>query len=1152
MALPHPRVLVAALSLVLLLAALTGANANSPLDDPELDLLLDPVTSTDFATPEDTRLLQDVYENSVSGKSVTQAPQPAVEEPVTPTRGRGGKRRRNRKKKKQEERLAAETEALTTSTTTTTTVAATLTAEVTTGLMERLEVEAASTTVGGPVKEEIVADAPRIAYSRAWVNKSYRAREDFNPRGMEHLYLITNLFLSLVHREREVPKEIESVMAQELAVTSMDQQRTMRVVSELEANWDVLLIHYIGLVALVLVGALVVVIMPLAGLFFACCRCAGRCGAQEPHYDKKRDPCKRATLGTFLAVLVVVILLGLVCSFVTNARMEEGVQSLPKKWSLSVHDTKLFLNNTDNEVQNLLVRNYRELQSVLYNKLDSSGELVKSELARVTKAVAIDNLTAIASSLSVIKKDLWEIKNTTLQLQEQTSNLQSGLEDVARRLLELQQACESLPECRTLINKYADKLTINNDFDRYLETDVLPQLPNVESKIDEVTNLIENDIEIVVKRGKRSFDSIATEIQNKVQSSIPEIKAKILDVGGQLEDRAEKIHHFLQPVDLSEPQEPHSIPQESNTYLRQINSYLRVMQDGINEYAMYRYWGAMGLCILLLVITLCFTLGVVFGCCGRRPDEASSCHKSTGASWLMCGVGLTFLFSAVIMACTTILFVVGSVSEIMVCNPLSDPMHSELFSVTADFYNLEHLYPPGEAPKITEIISMCHKNLSMYTVLSLDKVDNNLAELQDYKNRLNLHEKIAQLKSDIRVNTNVEILSKKAKEQLWELANSSVADKDTWNYYTDILEKKVLTIDLMELAALLNQTADQLPHGHHQVSFKLKNDALFLEGLQRWVTSIGSLTRNLKKTTARLNEHLKFNKTSLREAIVDLISQAEFAQDYLQVNGSQEVTELVERFSKDFLADVDEYVLHVQTAVENDVGRCGPVSTIYNATTSAVCKDIMYPFNGYWASVGWVFFFFLPAMILAVHLASLYRKTEPYPGPLNESEYLYDAYDERNSFPMSNSAYDKKQRRRSREHEGYVSSSYTADQPYSGSRASPPRTEYINTTDWADYPPSGGPPRYTSQPSLSPEYERPPPYYYPGPGPHYYGGPPPGAGPAAGGMQVHPPPPGNPPPGPQGPTNFIHGPAPWNPQQRTINIGGWKISQAYSRDEYDA
>ncbi|XP_069173134.1 prominin-1 isoform X8 [Procambarus clarkii] len=1002
------------------------------------------------------------------------------------------------------------------------------------------------------VLSQLPEPKPRIAYSQAWVNKTYRAKDDFNPRGMEHLYLITNLFLDLVHRDREIPPQLESVVSQELAQPTLDRQQAMRVVSELEANWDVIGMHYIGLVALVALGCLIIVIMPLAGLVFACCRCAGRCGAQEPHYDKKRDPCKRATLGTLLAVLVVVILLGLVCSFVTNARMEDGVQGLPRDLALAVHDTKLFLNNTDNEVQNLLVRNYRELQNVLFNKLDSSGELVKSELARVTKAVAIDNLTAIATSLSVIKKDLWEIKNTTLQLQDQTSNLQSGLGDVAFRLRELQESCESLPDCHEVIIEYADKLRINNDFDRYLETDVLPQLPNVESKLDEVTTLIENDIEIVVKRGKRAFDSIATEIQNKVQSSIPDIKEKILDAGGQLEDEAERIHRRLQPTYLGQSQESDSYPRESNVYLKEVNKYLRIMQDGINEYAMYRYWGFMGLCILLLVITLCFTLGVVFGCCGRRPDEASSCHKATGASWLMCGVGLTFLFSAVIMACTTALFIVGSASEILVCNPLGDPMHSEVFSVVAERYNLNNYYPPGEAPRITEIISKCHRNQSLYAVLSLDHIDSILVKLQDYKKRLNLDEKIDQLMLEIRVDTDVEILSRDAKEQLWELANSSVADKDTWDYYTDILEKKVLTIDLMELAALLNQTADKLPNGYTQVSFKLKNDALFLEGLQRWVTSIGSLTKNLKKTTARLNENLKFNKTSLREAIGDLISQAEFAQYYLRVNGSREVTELVARFSEDFLADVDEYVSHVEMAVENDVGRCGPVSTIYNATTSAVCKDIMYPFNGFWASVGWVFFFFLPAMILAVQLSSLYRKTEPYPGPLNESqESMYDAYAERDNIPLT-TAYDKKQRRRSRDHEGYVSSSYTADQPFTGSRASPPHTEYINTTDWADYPPSGGPPRYTSQPSLSPEYERPPPYYYPGPGPQYYGGPPPGTGPAAGGMQVHPPPPGNPPAGAQGPTNFLHGAASWNPQQRTINLGGWKISPAYSRDEYDA
>ncbi|XP_066957020.1 prominin-1-like isoform X7 [Macrobrachium rosenbergii] len=1014
-----------------------------------------------------------------------------------------------------------------------------------------------STATLGPTTEvldpEVVVEEPkpRIAYSHAYVNKTYLSKDNFNARGMEHLYLITNLFLDLVHREEEYPKQIRPVILEELnKVPPLNLELFFRVLSHMEGNWDVLLIHYIGLVALVFLGALLAVVMPLAGLVFACCRCAGRCGAQEPHYDKKRDPCKRVTLGTLLATLVVVILLGLVCAFVTNARAEEGIQEFPKDLNDAVHDTRIFLNNTDSEVQNLLVRNYRELQDVLFNKLDSSGELVKVELARVTKAVAIDNLTAIATSLSAIKQDLWAIKNTTLQLQDQTSNLQSGLGDVARRLRELQESCESLPDCQELITKYADKLTINNDFDRYLETDVLPQLPNVESKLDEVTALIENDIEIVVKRGKRAFDSIATEIQNKVQRSIPEIKSKIEDAGDQLEDTAEKIHRWLQPVDVQQPMDDGT---PSNSNLKLVYTVIRSIQDGINEYSMYRYWGFMQLCVLLLVITLCFTLGVVFGCCGRRPDEASSCHKATGASWLMCGVGLTFLFSAVIMIATTALFVVGSVSDILVCDPLGDPTNSEVFSVVEERFNLNDYYPAGQAPRITEIISKCHTNQSLYSVLSLVHIDSKLGELPHYKKEFNLDKKIDQLKLQISVDTDVEILSRDAKEQLWELANSSVADKDTWDYYTDILEKNVLTIDLMELAALLNQTADQLPTGYDKVSFKLKNDALFLEGLQRWVSSIGSLTRNLKSTTARLNEHLKFNKTSLREAIGDLISQAEFAQHYLRVNGSREVTELVERFSQDFLADVDEYVWHVKSAVTHDVGRCGPMSSAYNTTINALCKDIMYPFNGFWASVGWVFIFFLPAMILAVYLSSLYRKTEPYPGPLNESqESMYDAYAERDNIPLTTGAYDKKQRRRSRDFEGHVSSSYTADQPYIGSRSSPQRTEYNNTSDWADYPPSGGPPRYSSQPSLSPEYERPPPYYYPGPGPQYYGGPPPGTGPAAGGMQVHPPPPSNPPAGPQGPTNFLHGPAPWNPAQRTINLGGWKISPAYSRDEYDA
>lgn len=41
--------------------------------------------------------------------------------------------------------------------------------------------------------------------------------------------------------------------------------------------------------------------------------------------------------------------------------------------------------------------------------------------------------------------------------------------------------------------------------------------------------------------------------------------------------------------------------------------------------------------------------------------------------------------------------------------------------------------------------------------------------------------------------------------------------------------------------------------------------------------------------------------------------------------------------------------------------------------------------NGLWASVGWCVLLFLPCVVLSLVLASLYRKTDPYPGSLVET-----------------------------------------------------------------------------------------------------------------------------------------------------------------------
>jgi prominin 1 len=76
----------------------------------------------------------------------------------------------------------------------------------------------------------------------------------------------------------------------------------------LEAEWQTLLAHYAGVVAVVAVGLLFVVLMPCIGFIFCCCRCSGRCGARSQPFEKRRDPCKRIGFGVMLAAITIIIL----------------------------------------------------------------------------------------------------------------------------------------------------------------------------------------------------------------------------------------------------------------------------------------------------------------------------------------------------------------------------------------------------------------------------------------------------------------------------------------------------------------------------------------------------------------------------------------------------------------------------------------------------------------------------------------------------------------------------------------------------------------------------------------------------------------------------------------------------------------------------
>lgn len=181
------------------------------------------------------------------------------------------------------------------------------------------------------------------------------------------------------------------------------------------------------------IGLCLAVVVPLFGFLVCCCWCdnsssrsrssrtRAKSTRESPAYpsvpsstrvkksrskQRKRytvetgcDSCSRSFFGVIHFVLLLFVSFFVICAFVTNEYVRNGLHEMPKTLNQSLDDVHLYLNNTQFEVSTLLRTNYGQLQAELFDSLDKSGVIVKNRLALVSQAVALDNLTEIVTSM---------------------------------------------------------------------------------------------------------------------------------------------------------------------------------------------------------------------------------------------------------------------------------------------------------------------------------------------------------------------------------------------------------------------------------------------------------------------------------------------------------------------------------------------------------------------------------------------------------------------------------------------------------------------------------------------------------------------------------------------------------------------------------
>ncbi|XP_020294347.1 prominin-like protein isoform X4 [Pseudomyrmex gracilis] len=764
--------------------------------------------------------------------------------------------------------------------------------------------------------------------------------------------------------------------------------------------------------------------------------------------------------------------------------MQEGIKELPSNAKTSLKDVKLYLDATKQEIKTLLETNCKELEISLNNILQASGKIVTEQLAEYSHAVSLTNLNDIVAGLESIREDLRLMNNITQGLRTNASQLDIVVRSVKKNLLHTLSACTT-DKCKRVLNDYkVNQLSVQVDFDKYMDR-YFPKLPDVTFALHNITVLMDSNIVSEVSQGRESFLKIQKDIQHAVNQTIPVVSASIERACSDLSNIAKNMTALIDRINVD----------IDRVYIR----HLDTAQNNIDQYSPYRYYLGLGISGILLTVLMCLTCGLLCGICGKRPDGYGDdcCNKGSGARFLMMAVWIIFLLTSVLMVITVAHMITGVMAQRGICEPLKNPEDNRMFELVDEFVQIKKvLYPknPNADINMSYIVTKCHENETLYKVLNLRNVFD-VRSLRNYTGRYDINDTIQQLRRKINLSPGVVILKDSARSKLNDLAQSGLSDIKFYQY-AELLAENITNINLEHLAKQLREVSAKLPENQDDIKFNLEKNAYDLERYHReLVVPMAMLSEQLSANALMLQENIKFNHSSMADAIHDLVDEVTKAQQFLNKDGPEYVQHLATKFGNAFLHQVDDFLEHVIEAALSNIGRCAPVSNAYNATLVAGCNKILDPFNGFWASVGWCLILFIPTIVLCVKLSALYQKSDPYPGPLVEAEYLYDAYADRDNIPLAH-VHDKKHVGCHGRHHpaAYVESydgpavGYNERERISDAHQSTShhdsRYSDLAPKNW-DFP-NGGPPRYQpaagAPPPLSTEYERPPPYYYPGPG----------------------------------------------------------------------
>ncbi|XP_022080682.1 prominin-1-A-like isoform X2 [Acanthaster planci] len=734
--------------------------------------------------------------------------------------------------------------------------------------------------------------------------------------------------------------------------------------------------YSVGFIACFAVALLFVVVMPITGLLFCCCRLCENCGGKMLQRDKYNTSCRRLSFGFALLIITALMTLGLAGVIMANSQMSTSVNDIKPTIDSNLDDVGAYLKHTFQEFYFLAVQQFGYVSGLIFTDLlhvdRLVGKPIRDDFARQVEP-ALRSVNSLGKETIGLQGNLRAVNESVAMLLEKGASLQEML-DTARG--DINATLQSIPcnpgqTCpKDVVN--LSEITVAADF----------SIIDVQAELNLVNDALNANITELVDKGQEELDGIPDRVKNESQDAVDYFKLV-------LDKLAESILEEIQNIDFKISPEVEkflaAFSKDATTpQAKQLYSSIEL----VHTIDKYRFYVGIALSCIIFIVILCNVLGMLFGECGRdkkdRPTERP-CLSNFGGTLLLAGVAFSFIFSALIMILTTLCFLLGGISEKVICEPVTS---RAIFKEVVDYPYLidrdsrywlsDNLFGKGSDPLTVEsVIISCEMDYGLYTALKLGNIFNITAALDYRKMYPDIETKLGDINVDL---SQVQILDPEMKMALTKFVDSGVANLNYTQYLQEI-RKGVTQANLTGIAADLERFAQlSLPYSNQS---KLRLHANTLRMYQTdLVDPMESYVDTLEASLDVLMAKVGNLSPSVNKSLIDV----QETQDYIHNHGPTLFNEALKQFVNKILNYVDQYVLYVLGEVNNEVGGCKPVANLYDSLEILVCKNLVYAFNGFWLCLGWCVILFIPSIIFAVKLSKFYRRMRFY-------EDYYNAHD---------------------------------------------------------------------------------------------------------------------------------------------------------------